>query len=208
MPHLSGLYNEMSERIEEIRAYIGVPVNKMSDLREEDVEPLTKYTDMKPSVYIRKTVDRGEPQPLKVVDEFCIKKTLNRHYDAVNKNIDKMLSNPMAVDADKKLLDVLSQIRTASFLEECIRIIDVTKLGDAQNITTPDLSKSYVEYVRFRDMLGAWSFPKYKYTMRMLTDEEVIEMHKGTAEQLAKMGTTLQEVQEFGQKLTNASKKI
>ena len=62
-PHLTALYNEMSERIEEIRAYTGIPEGRMAVLTEEDAEPLKRYTALKPIVFINKTTDRGEPQP-------------------------------------------------------------------------------------------------------------------------------------------------
>lgn len=58
-----------------------------------------------------------------------------------------------------------------------------------------------MEYVQLRNKLDRWNFPKFKYSMRKLSEEEEKEMHKGTIEQLAKMGTTLKEVREFGQKL-------
>lgn len=206
-PHLMALYNEMSERIEEIRAYTGIPEDRMAVLKEVDAEPLKRYTALKPAVYIDKTVDRGESQPLRVTDEFSIKKNLNRHYDAVNKHLATMMNNPMAVDADKKLLDMLSQIKTARFLEQCKGVIDVTVLGGNANIGTPEMAKAYVEYVGLRDQLKKWHFPQFKYSMRMLTDEEVVEMHKRSTEQLAKMGTNAQELREFGRKFVKATRK-
>lgn len=206
-PHLTKLYNEMSERIEEVRAYADILEEKMIELKNEDVEALVRYTSMRPAVYINKTVDRNEPQPLKVVEEFNVKRTLNRHYDTVNKIVNTMLKNPMAVDADKNLLDILSQIKSSRFLEECTRMIDVSQIGEGHHISTPELPKAYVEYVQLRDILKGWTFPKFKYSMRKLSEEEEMDMHKGTAEHLAKMGITLKEVQEFGKKLTKASRK-
>ena len=118
-----------------------------------------------------------------------------------------MLNNPMAVDADKKLLDMLSQIKTARFLEQCKGVIDVMMLGGNANIGTPEMAKAYVEYVGLRDLLKKWRIRQFKYSMRVLTDEEVVEMHKSTDEQLAKMGTNAQALKEFGKKLTLASRK-
>ena len=207
-PHLTKLYNEMSERIEEVRIYADILAEKMNEIKNEDVEALSRYTSMRPAVYIDKTVDRNEPQPLKKVDQFNIKNTLNRHYDTVNNILKTMLNNPMAVDADKSLLDILSQIKSSSFLRECTMMIDVSQLDESHNISTPELPKAYVEYVQLRNKLKRWNFPKFKYSMRKLSEEEEIEMHKGTVEHLAKMGTTLKEVQEFGQKLTKASRKV
>jgi hypothetical protein len=67
-----------------------------------------------------------------------------------------MLNNPMAVDADKNLLDVLSQIKSSRFLEECTRMIDVAQLDEGHNISTPELPKAYVEYVQLRNKLDRW----------------------------------------------------
>lgn len=206
-PHLTKLYNEMSERIEEVRAYADILEKNMHELKNEDADALARYTTMRPAVYIDKTVDRNESQPLKMIDEFNIKSSLNRHYDTINHILNTMLNNPMAVDADKRLLDILSQIKSSRFLEECTRMIDVSQLDEGHNISTPELPKAYVEYVLLQNKLKRWKFPKFKYSMRKLSEEEEKEMHKGTIEQLARMGTTLKEVREFGQKLTNASRK-
>lgn len=206
-PHLSNLYNEMTELIEEIREYAGIPEDKMADLKEEDAGPLNKYTALKPIVYFAKNVDRGGPQPLRIINKFSLKKDLNHHYDVVNKHLDTMLNNPMAVDANKKLLDILSQIRTASFLEQCKRVIDVKVLEESTIIETPEMPKAYVEYVLLKDQLKKWSFPQFKYSTRMLTDEEVVEMDKQNAEFLAEKGTTAQELQKFLKDLAKASKK-
>ena len=208
IPHLTKLYNEMSERIEEVRAYAEISEEKMNELKNEDAEALTRYTSIRPVVYLNITVDRNEPQPLKVIDEFNIKRSLNRHYDTINQILNTMLNNPMAIEADKNLLDVLSQIKSSRFLEECTRMIDVSQLDERHNISTPELPKAYVEYVHLRNKLKKWKFPMFKYSMRKLSEEEEIEMHKGNVEHLAKMGMTMKDVQEFGQKLTKASRKV
>jgi len=197
----------MAELIEEVRVYAGIPEDKMVDLKEEDAEPLNKYTALKPIVYIDKTIDRGGSRPLRLIEEFSIKKNLNHYYDAVNKHLATMLNNPMAVDANKKLLDILSQIRTASFLEQCKGVVDVKVLGEGVIIETPEMPKAYVKYVHLKDLLKKWSFTQYKYSMRMLTDEEVAEISKENAEFLAEKGLTAQELREFEKTLVKASKK-
>lgn len=204
--HLSKLYNEMSERIEEVRVYVDIPKEKMEELNEEDAEALSTYTTLPPSIWLQKEVDRGESQPLRVQAPFVIKEILNRHYDAMKANLDVMLQNPMAVDAEKKLLDLLSRIKTSSFLSQCTGIIDMTMLKDDKvNITTTGLPKAYVEYVKLRDELGCWPFRKFVFKMRKMTDEEVAKSNEGMEIQLAKMGLTRQRQMEISQKLTNAS---
>lgn len=205
--HLSGLYNEMSERIEDVRAFAGIPEWEKGCLTEKAVEPLSHYTTMSPVIFIHMEVDRGESEPLRLSNEFSVKKDLNRHHDAVHRYIETMLNNPMAVDADKKLLDVLSRIKTSSFISECSRIIDATQLGDDRDITTSELPKAYIEYVALRDELNKWKFPKYHYKARRMTDEEIEKSQKAIEEKLAQMGTTRKDVIEYGQRLTKASKK-
>jgi len=73
------------------------------------------------------------------------------------------------------------------------------------NITTADLPKAYVEYVKLRDELACWHFCKFVYKMRKMTDEEAAKSNEGIDMQLAKMGLTRQRQMEIGQKLTNAS---
>lgn len=152
-------------------------------------------------------MDKGEPELLRLNTEFSVKKDLNRHHDTVLNHIDTMLNNPMAADADKKLLDVLSRIKNSSFIRECSRIIDATQLGEDRNITTSELPKAYIEYVVLRDELNKWKFPQYHYKVRKMSDKEFAESQKRIEEKLAQMGTTRKEVIEFGQKLTKASKK-
>lgn len=205
--HLSGLYNEMSERIEDLRVFAGIPEWETGCLTEKAAEPLSHYTTMPPVIFINMEMDKGEAEPLRLSTEFSLKKGLNSHYDVVLKYIDTMLNNPMAVDADKKLLDVLSRIKTSSFIRECSRIIDATQLGENRNITTSELPKAYIEYIALRDELNKWKFPQYHYKVRKLLNEEFVKSQKGIEEQLAQMGTTRKEVIEFGQKLTKASKK-
>jgi len=204
--HLSKLYNEMSERIEEVRVYVDIPKEKMEELSVKDAEALSTYTTYPPIIWLQKEVDRGDPQPLRLQEPFKIKEALNRHYDAMKANLDVMLQNPMAVDAEKNLLDLLSRIKTSSFLAECTRVIDMTMLKDEKvNITTADLPKAYVEYVKLRDELACWHFCKFVYKMRKMTDEEAAKSNEGIDMQLAKMGLTRQRQMEIGQKLTNAS---
>lgn len=205
-PHLAKLYNEMSERIEEVRAYVDIPKEKMEELSENDAEALSTYTKFPPSIWLQKEVDRGDPQPLRLQEPFKIKEILNRHYDAMKAFLDVMMQNPMSVDAEKKLLDLLSRIKTSSFLTECTRVIDMTMLKDDKvNITTIELPRAYVDYVKLRDELAHWRFPKYVYKMRKMSDEEVAKSNEGIDMQLAKMGLTRQRQMEIGQKLTNAS---
>lgn len=206
--HLSRLYNEMSERIEEVRVYVDIPKEKMENLSEKDAEMLSTYTKLPPFIWLQKEVDRGESQPLRLQEPFKIKEVLNRHFDTMKANLDVMLQNPMAVDAEKKLLDLLSRIRTSNFLAQCTGIIDMNILKDDKiNITTVDLPKAYVEYVKLRDELAYWSFRKFVYKIRKMTEEEVAKSNEGMEIQLAQMGLTRQRQQEISQKLTNASLK-
>lgn len=109
-------------------------------------------------------------------------------------------------DDFRKLLDLLSRIKTSSFLAQCTGIIDMTMLKDDKvSVTTADLPKAYVEYVKLRDELGCWPFRKYVYKMRKMTDEEVAKSNESMEKQLAKMGLTRQRQMEISQKLTNAS---
>lgn len=208
-PHLSKLYNEMSERIGEIGAYLEIPKERMDSLTEEDCKPFEKYTSFPPIVSIAKVVVRDDPDnPLRVADYFSIKKTLNGHHDSALNLLDTMLNNPMAVDANRKLLDLLSQIKASAFLVECNRIMDISALDGAQvNITHSDLPKSFYDYVKMRDLLGAWPITKYVYDMRKRTPEEEKESQKQLNDLLAQQGLTPEQLKNWENKLFNASKR-
>ena len=45
-PHLEKLYNEMSERIEEVMAFVGINKDKMNALTVEDCKPLERYGEL------------------------------------------------------------------------------------------------------------------------------------------------------------------
>ena len=205
-PHLSKLYNEMSERIEEVRVFAKIPKERIKYLTEEDCEGLKHYTATLPLIHLYKEIERGVSEGvLRIQEPFHIKNDLNRHYDEMVHLLDVMLSNPMAMDASKKTLDILTQIKTSRFLQECTRIIDNSQLK--ANITTTELPKAYVEYVVLRDELNKLPIKKYSFEMRKMTDEEIKKSEESTKEQLAKMGLTREMWQVIGQKLTDASRK-
>lgn len=208
--HLANLYNEMTRRIEEVVVFSDIPKEKMDYLTEDDCEQLKYYSSMPPLIRIKKTIIRDNPEePLKVEDEFEIKRDLNRHYDAMKQNLDVMLNNPMAIDADKQLLDLLTKIRESEFLKECSRIIGgpIIQDGIQINITTADLPKTFVDYVRLRDELGKLPIKKYVFKMQKMSDKEVKASNAAIKEHLAKMGMTAEMERQISQKISNASRK-
>ena len=203
--------NSMTELIEEICVFADIPKEKLRDLKVEDCEVLQRYTAMPLTIWIHKDIIRDDPeQPLRVNADFDIKRNLNGHHDAMKKAIGVMLNNPMAVDADKRILDLLSRIKESSFLAACTSIIAAPIVYDGVqvNITTADLPKYFVEYVKLRDELSKLPIHKYVYTMRKLTDEEVLSSMEAAKKELAKMGLTLEQEGELSQKITNASRKV
>lgn len=208
-PHLEKLYNEMSERIEEVRAFVGINKDKMDALTVEDCKPLERYTDLPAVVWINKTVvstDRNNP--LRMTDEFKMKKVLNSHHDYVLNIIGLMLNNPMTVDAEKKILDILSQIKSSRFLVECDRVMDSSMLANPPiSICHSEWPKAFHEYVMLRDKLGMLKIAKSTYDMRVLTDEEVKEDRKGAKELLENQGYTMEQIQVFGQQINKASRR-
>lgn len=209
-PHVSALYNEMSCRICEVASFVDIPYDKLKVLTEDDCEPLTRYTAMPSTIRIQKTITSDNyKEPLREEDEFSIKRDLNRHHDSMQHYLSLMLSNPMAIDSEKKIIDLLSRIKEASFLKECTRIIQAPIIQDGIqiNITTADLPKAFIEYVRLRDELAKYASHKNCFEMRKLTEEEVHASKIAISEHLAKMGMTEQMEREISQKITNASKK-
>lgn len=206
-PHLSDLYNEMSCRIEEVRVFADISKEKMDNLTIEDCSSLKEYVSKPPVISISKTIVREDPKnPLRVAEDFRIKRDLNGHHDTVHQYLDGMLNNPMAMDAERKILDILSQIKVSSFLKECNRIMEAPIINNVQiNVTAEDLPKAYLEYVHLRNRLGELPIKKFVFDMRKRTDEEVKEAKKAVAEQLAKMGMTQEMAQEIGQKINEAS---
>lgn len=206
-PHLSKLYNEMSERIEEVRAYVGISQEAMTNLTVEKCKSLESYTNQPSVVWLSKTIIMEDPnKPLRLNDIFSIKKALNGHHDVVHSIIDTMLMNPVAVYAEKKILDILSQIKSSVFLVDCNRVMDSSKLQNPLiSINHSDFPKSYCEYVKFRDRLGALPISKNVYDIRLLTEEEVMEDQKKVEELLANQGLSQEQIQAFGQQIKNAS---
>lgn len=207
-PHLEKLYNEISERIEEVRAFVGIDKDKMNTLTVEDCKPLERYTDLPAEVWLsKKTKDYHLNNSYVVKVPYSIKKGLNGHYKSVNHVIDVMLNNPAAVNADNKILDILSQIRASSFLGYCTRIEDSSKLRNSQiRICHSELPKPFCEYVKLRDELGSLSINKNVYDMRVMTEEEVREDRKIAEDIVAQQGYTMEQIREFGQQIVNASK--
>ena len=207
-PHLEKLYNEISERIEEVRAFVGIDKDKMNTLTVEDCKPLERYTDLPAEVWLsKKTKDYHFNNSYVVKVPYSIKKGLNGHYKSVNHVIDVMLNNPAAVNADNKILDILSQIRASSFLGYCTRIEDSSKLRNSQiRICHSELPKPFCEYVKLRDELGSLSINKNVYDMRVMTEEEVREDRKIAEDIVAQQGYTMEQIREFGQQIVNASK--
>lgn len=208
-PHLENLYNEMSERIEEVRAFACIDKIKMDSLTIMNCKPLERYTDLPSVIWLSKTIVlSGRDNPLKTTDEFNVKKVLNRHHDYVLNIIGRMLNNPMAVDAEKKILDILSQIKSSRFLSECDRVMDSSILTTPPiSICNSELPKAFHEYVMLRDKLGTLPIAKSTYEMRVLTDEEVMENRKETLEWVKKQGYTIEQVMAFGQQINKASKR-
>lgn len=205
-PHLSKLYNEMSERIEEVRVFSDIPKERIKDLAEEDCKGLKHYTATFPLIHLYKEIERGGSEGvLRIQGTFHIKNDLNRHYDEMVHRLDVMLSNPMAMDASRKILDILTQIKTSRFLQECTRITDNSQLK--ANITTAELPKAYMEYVELWEELSKLSIKKYSFEIRKMTDEEIKKSEESTKEQLAKMGLTKETWQVISQELTDASRK-
>ena len=206
-PHLSILYNDMSERIEELRVFLGIPQENMSCLSLDDCKVFETYTSMIPSIKIKKDIDRGKTEHLKVNDDFNIKKKLNQHHDAVVQCIEMMLDNPMAIYANNKLLDTLSQIKASRFLKECNSIIagPIVHNGKPVIIRTPELPKAFWEYVGLRNQLATFSFKKHLFKMQRMSDEEIKASKRNVTEQLASMGMTEETAREIGDKIVKAS---
>lgn len=206
-PHLSELYNEMSERIEEVRAYVGISQEAMANLTVEDCKPLERYTNQPSVVWLSKTIIMDDyNKPLRLNDMFSIKKVLNGHHDVVHSIIDTMLMNPVAVYAEKKILDILSQIKSSVFLLDCNRVMDSSKLQNPPiSINHSDFPKAYRKYVKLRDRLGALPISINTYDIRLMTKEEVMEYQKKVEELLANQGLTQERIQAFGQQMAKAS---
>lgn len=208
-PHLTKLYNEMSERIEEVRAYVGIPKEKMDLLTEEDCRSLERYTDFPSEVWINSsysTTEKGKKSG--VVDPFSIKKRLQGHHESVHHVIDIMLDNPMAIEAEKNILDVLSQIKSSRFLAECNRIMDSSYLQNPPiSINHSELPKAYCEYVKLRDKLGLLPIDKKFYDVRVLTDEEVKKDREGVHKLLAEQGYTMDHINAYSQQIAKALKR-
>ena len=207
-PHLSKLYNDMSERIEEVRAFVGIDKNKMESLTIEDCKPLEKYTDLPSEVWLYKnTQDYHLDKPYVVKVPYSIKRVLNGHFKSVHHVIDVMLNNPAAVNAETKGLDILSQIRASSFLAYCTSIEDSSQLRNPPiSICHSELPNPFYEYVKLRDKLGTLSINKNVYDMRVMTDEEVQEDRKIAEDLVKQQGYTMEQIREYGQQIINASK--
>lgn len=207
-PHLSRLYNDMSERIEEVRAFVGIDKDKMGSLTIEDCKPLERYTDMPSEVWLYKqTQDYHLDKPYVVKVPYSIKKVLNGHYKSVHHVIDVMLNNPAAVNAETRILDILSQIRASSFLGYCTRIEDSSLLRTPPiSICHSELPNPFCEYVKLRNELGTLTINKNVYDMRLMTDEEVKEDRKMAEELVALQGYTMDQIRKYGQQIINASK--
>lgn len=205
--HLSILYNDMSERIEELRVFLGIPQENMSHLSLGDCKVFERYTSMTPTIRIKKDIDRGEKEHLKVNDDFNIKKDLNQHHGTVVQCIEMMLDNPRAIDANNKLLDILSQIKASGFLKECNSIIEgpIEHNGIPVLVSTPELPKAFLEYVGLRDQLAQFSFKKHIFKMQKMSNEEIEASKRGVTEQLAKMGMTAETARQIGDKIVKAS---
>lgn len=207
--HLSSLYNEMSLRIEEVRVFAEIPIEKMASLISEDAKPLANYTDYESPIYIKMTIIKEDPHKPHIINsEFNIKKTLNEHYNTMQHLLGIMLNNPMAIDSNKKILDLLTRIKESSFLKECKRIIGNSPeyMGKKISITTPDLPQAFVEYVKLKKELAELPIIRYSFDLRKRTDEEVQESKKGINEALKKMGLTEESRHDITQKIANASK--
>ncbi len=207
-PHLSKLYNDMSERIEEVRAFVGIDNNKMGSLMIEDCKPLERYTDLPSVVWMSRTImTKGSDTPNRINDEYSIKKKLNGHHKSVHHVLDVMLNNPVAVNAEASVLDILSQIKSSSFLAYCASIMDSSQLQNPSiSICHSELPESFFEYVKLRDRLGTLPIEKKEYEIRVLTEEEVQENRKRVEEELKRQGYTMAQIKALGQKIGNASK--
>lgn len=204
-PHLSRLYNDMSERIEEVRAFVGIPKEKMESLTAADCEPLARYTDLPSEVWIHRSYGRKSG----ISEPFSIKKRLNGHHKTVHHIIDIMLKNPMAIDAEKKILDILSQINSSGFLAYCNSIMDSSCLCNPPiSINNSHLKEPFCEYVKLRDKLGALSINKSIYEVRVLTDDETKECKKNRQELVERQGFTMEQINAYGQQIANASMSI
>lgn len=207
-PHLSRLYNDMSERIEELRAFVGIDKDKMRALKEEDCKPLERYTDLPSEVWLYKQIqDYHLDKPYVEKVPYSIKRRLNGHYKSVHHVIDVMLNNPAAINAETRILDILSQIRASSFLGYCTRIEDSSQLRNPPiSICHSELPKPFCEFVKLRDELGKLPINKNIYDMRLMTDEEVREDREMAEELVARQGYTMDQIRKYGQQIVNASK--
>lgn len=207
---LSSLYNEMALRIEEVRVFAGIPKEKMTNLVSEDAAVLARCSDYDPVIYIDKTIIKEDPsQPLRVNDEFRIKKDLNKHHDTMHHILGIMLNNPMAIDSNKKVLDLLTRIKESRFLKECTSIIEgpIESQGIKVSVTTAELPQAYLDYVNLKNELAELPINKYSFELRKRTEEEVLKSKKAVEESLAKMGLTVEREREIAQQIAKASKK-
>lgn len=208
--HLSSLYNEMAMRIEEVREFAGIPEEKMANLVSKDANLLAKYTDYQPLIIIEKKSILEDPNnPQKVIDEFDIKNHLNSHYDTMHHLIGIMLNNPMAIDSNKKVLDLLTRIKESRFLKECESIIGepIENRGIRVSITNAELPKAYVDYVNLKNELAELPIKKYTFKVRKLTEEEVQEVKNNTERYYETIGLTPEQDREIKQQIVEASKK-
>mgnify|MGYP002523185856 CR=1 FL=1 len=207
-PHLSKLYNDMSERIEEVRAFVGIDKDKMGALTVEDCKPLERYTDLPPVVRVSRAIlTKGSDTPNRINDDYSMKKRLKGHHKSVHHLMDVMLNNPVAVNAEASVLDILSQIRSSSFLGYCDSIMDSSQLQNPPiSICHSELPEPFCEYVKLRDRLGTLPIKKKVYEIRVLTEAEVRENQKRVKEELERQGYTMEQIKAFGKQIGNASK--
>lgn len=104
-------------------------------------------------------------------------------------------------------MDILSQIKSSSFLAYCNSIMDSSCLQNPPvRIHNTHLKEPFCEYVKLRDKLGTLPIDKSIYEVRVLTDEEVKEDRKRAQESVEKQGFTMEQVKSFGQQIANASR--
>lgn len=207
-PHLSRLYNDMSERIEEVRAFVGINKDKMGSLTVEDCKPIERYTNLPSVVRVsRAIIAKGSGTPNRINDDYSIKKRLNGHHKSVHHLLDVMLNNPVAVNAEASILDILSQIRSSSFLGYCASIMDSSILQNPPiSICHSELPGPFCEYVKLRDRLGSLPIEKNEYEIRVLTEEETLENRRRLEAELERQGYTMAQIKAFGKQIGNASK--
>lgn len=208
-PHLSDLYNEMALRIEELRAFLGISEDTIEQYSVDGCKAFENYTALPSNIVLHKEIDKGEEEPLRMVDEFNIKRDLNRHHDLIEQYLLTMLDNPIAFEANKRILDTLSKIRSSVFIKKCDSIIG-GPIDDEQitiTITTPEMPQAFVDYVKLRDELGQFPIQKFSFKVRKMSDEEVEESEKGLMEELAKRGLTKEMASNIQKKIADASRR-